>query len=187
MRALAAEEDLGLALVQSLGPEKQKKAVFSDVAPFDILTMADTRAELEGEAQGLPASEMNDKQYATLLALVDEYAGNVPSDVAARRMKAARETPRDDLLFAWAGRTDRPKAEATAIGSLTTGNREVGGNYYRVQAPTFLIEYDNTQNQSNHSHSVWRDFEGDFGLDVLALHHRQYDHGIPGQQEIAAD
>ena len=187
MRALAAEEDLALALLQSLDPEKQKKAVFSDVAPFDILTMADTRAELEGEPQGLPASEMNDKEYATLLALIDEYASNVPSDIAAKRMKSARDTPRDELLFAWAGRIGRPKTQATAVGSLTTGNREVGGNYYRVQAPTFLIEYDNTQNQSNHSHSVWRDFEGDFGLDVLALHHRQYDHGIPGHEEIAAD
>ena len=187
MRALADEEDLALALLQSLGPEKQKRAVFSDVAPFDILTMAHTRAELEGEPQGLPASEMNETEYGMLLALIDEYAGNVPSDVAARRMKAARDTPRDELLFAWAGRIGRPKAQEVVVGSLTTGNREVGGNYYRVQAPTFLIEYDNTQNQSNHSHSVWRDFEGDFGLDVLALHHRQYDHGISGRQEIAAD
>ena len=79
-------------------------------------------------------------------------------------MKAAEDTPRDQLYFAWAGQIDRPKPEPVVIGRLTTGNRELKGNYYRVQAPSFLIEYANTQNQSNHSHSVWRDYDGDFGL-----------------------
>ncbi len=61
---------------------------------------------------------------------------------------------------------------------MTTGNRELKGNYYRVQAPSFLIEYANTQNQSNHSHAVWRDYDGDFGLDVLSQHYRLDDHGL---------
>jgi len=52
------------------------------------------------------------------------------------------------------------------------GTAEKGGpHYYRVQAPTFLIEYDNTQNGANHIHTVWRDFEGDFGLDLLREHY----------------
>ena len=42
-----------------------------------------------------------------------------------------------------------------------------------MQAPTFLIEYDNTQNDANHIHSVWRDYEGDFGLDLLKMHYQQ--------------
>ena len=69
--------------------------------------------------------------------------------------------------------------KAVPIGSRTTGNREEKGNYYRIQSPSFLIEYDNTQNQSNHSHSVWRDFENDFGRDVLALHYQRHDHRMP--------
>ena len=49
------------------------------------------------------------------------------------------------------------------------GGRERGApHYYRVQGPTFLIEYDCTQNGANHVHAVWRDFEGDFGVDLLA-------------------
>jgi hypothetical protein len=52
------------------------------------------------------------------------------------------------------------------------------GDYYRVQGPTFLIEYNNTQGRNNHSHTVWRDFQGDFGFDVLAMHHRLFDHGL---------
>jgi hypothetical protein len=104
---------------------------------------------------------MNRKQVEMLTALVEEYGGNMPPDVAARRLKAFQDTPRERIFFAWAG-------------SIEPGK----GDYYRVQAPTFLIEYDNTQNGNNHSHSVWRDFNGDFGLDVLALHHRRYDHGL---------
>ena len=63
-------------------------------------------------------------------------------------------------MFAWAGSIEKGK-----------------GDYYRIQSPTFLVEYDNTQDQNNHSHTVWRDFNGDFGSDVLAMHHRLFDHG----------
>ena len=61
----------------------------------------------------------------------------------------------DKLTFAWVG--------ADALHQ---------GHYYRVQGPTFLIEFDNTQNNANHAHSVWRDFDGDFGRDLLREHLR---------------
>jgi hypothetical protein len=41
-----------------------------------------------------------------------------------------------------------------------------------VQGPTFLLECANSQNNANHIHSVWRDFEGDFGRDTLGNHYR---------------
>ena len=176
LRALGLEEDLALALMNSLDEEQKRKAVYDDIAPADILTMADRRARLEGSPEGLPASEMSSRQYEMLLHLIGEYAHNMPQDVAAARMRVAQETPRDRLYFAWAGQLSRPQPEPVPIGGITTGKREPRGNYYRVQSPTFLIEYDNTQNLSNHSHSVWRDFQNDYGLDVLALHHRQFDH-----------
>ena len=50
------------------------------------------------------------------------------------------------------------------------------GHYYRVQGPAFLIELDNTQDGANHIHSVWREFNGDWGLDVLAMHYEQSFH-----------
>ena len=50
-------------------------------------------------------------------------------------------------------------------------------HYYRLQGPTFLIEYDNTQNDGNHIHSVWRDFDRDFGRDLLRDHLK----GVPHQ------
>ena len=180
MRVLEREEDLAVAFLKSLDPEQQSQAIYQEVAPEDILTLADRRAEIEGDLKGLPASKMTEAQYEGLMELIGEYAGNMPQEVAARRMKTARETPRDQLYFAWAGQIGRPEPEAVPIGGRTTGNRHARGNYYRVQAPTFLIEYDNTQNLSNHSHSVWRDYENDFGFDVLADHYRRYDHGTPG-------
>ena len=171
---------MAVALLKSLNAEQQRQAIYQEVAPEDILTMADRRAKIEGDLKGLPASRMTEAQYEGLMELIGEYAGNMPREVAASRMKTARETPRDQLYFAWAGRIGRPKPEAVPIGGRTTGNRDSRGNYYRIQAPTFLIEYDNTQNLSNHSHSVWRDYENDFGFDVLADHYRRYDHGTPG-------
>ncbi len=177
MRALAREEDLARALVKSLEPRLQQKAVFDSQAPYDIVTMADKRAQLEGQPQGLPAFEMSAAQYEALLGLIAEYAHTMPPRIAARRMEEARETPREQLFFGWAGDIERPSAKPIEIGSKTTENRHLAGNYYRIQSPTFLIEFANTQNQSNHSHAVWRDFEGDFGYDILAAHFGGVGHG----------
>jgi len=178
MRALAKEEDLARALLTSFDVSQRRQAIFLDIAPYDIVTMASIRAKLEGDPQGLPASKMNKKQVEMLLALIEEYATNMTPEVAAERMKVVRQARPDRLFFGWAGSIDRTPPQPVVIGQPTTGNRAEKGNYYRVQGPTFLIEYDNTQNLSNHTHSVWRDFDGDFGLDVLALHHRLRDHSL---------
>lgn len=155
MRVLAEEEDLARALVRSLDARQLGKAVVAEVAYPDVLTKADSRARLEGQPSGLPASDMTAAQLDRLMVLIREYANNLPGEVAERRMQKARRTAPDQLFFAWAG-------------SVQPG----AGEYYRVQAPSFLIEYDNTQNNNNHSHSVWRDFDGDFGRDLLAWHYQ---------------
>src|SRR5262249_47689882 len=145
-----------------LAPDQRKLALFADIAPEDILTLATVRAKLEGSPQGIPASKLTEKQFQALLDLLAEYANNMPPEVAAERMKLVRQTPQSQLFFGWAGQIERPAPKPVTIGVPTTGNRAEKGNYYRIQGPAFLIEYDNTQNQSNHSHSVWRDLQGDF-------------------------
>lgn len=177
MRALEREEDLARALLISLDASGRERAIFDKQAPYDIVTLADKRVELEGSPQGIPASDLSDGQYEDLLGLIGEYASVMPPEIAAKRIQEARGTPRDQLYFGWAGDIDRPAAKPIEIGSKTTENRHLAGNYYRIQSPTFLIEYANTQNQSNHSHAVWRDFAGDFGRDVLAAHFRGVGHG----------
>jgi len=176
MRALEREEDLARDLLKSLDTSGRKRAIFDKQAPYDIVTLADKRVELEGSPQGIPASDLSDEQYQDLLGLIGEYASVMPPETATKRVQEARGTPRDQLFFGWAGDIDRPAAKPIEIGSKTTENRHLAGNYYRIQSPTFLIEYANTQNQSNHSHAVWRDFEGDFGRDVLAAHFRGAGH-----------
>ena len=184
MRALEREEDMARALLVSLDADRRKLAIFDQQAPYDIVTMADKRAKLDSKPQGISAAELSESQYLALLDLIGEYAGTMPPEVAAQRMQAARQTPKDRLYFGWAGDIDRPAAQPIEIGSKTTENRHLAGNYYRIQSPTFLLEFANTQNQSNHSHAVWREFEGDFGYDLLAAHYRGDSHGL---ETVAAD
>lgn len=178
MRALSREEDLARSLMKSLNDEQLKQAIFTTEAPYDIVTMASVRARIDGAPRGLPAAKMTEGQYQKLLELIAEYALNVTDEAGAARMEKAKAASRGELYFAWAGRIDRDPPGPVEIGKVTVGNRHAQGNYYRIQSPAFLIEFDNTQNNSNHSHSVWRDFREDFGLDVLAAHHRLFDHRV---------
>jgi hypothetical protein len=151
-RALSGEEDLGRALVRSLDAGQRRRALFSGSAPRDIVTGTAERVDPLSPA-GLPASEMTPAQAEGLRKLLEEYVSRMPDDLAAERMEKLRAAGLEKVAFAWAG-------------GLEPGQ----GHYYRVQGPTFLIEYDNTQDDANHIHSVWRDFDGDFGRDLLREH-----------------
>jgi hypothetical protein len=158
LRALAAEEDLARDLLESLTPDQKKVAIVTSEAYKDILTSASRKAALEGQPSGLPAAKMTRKQFDLLETLLSDYASNVPEQLAQARMEQVKKAG-TNLFFAWAGVEQRG-----------------GPHYYRIQAPAFLIEYDNTQNGANHIHSVWRDFNGDFGLDLLAMHYQSSKH-----------
>lgn len=152
IRPLAREEDLGRAVMESLDAAQRKTATVAEKAYADIITEASRKAALAGQPSGLPVSKMNAKQRALLTELMDEYVTNVPDAIAASRQEKIKKAG-NNMHFAWAG---------------PIGKNEP--HYYRISSPTFLIEYDNTQNGANHSHTVWREFEGDFGLDLLADH-----------------
>ena len=160
-RILGREEDLARALLGSLDEEQSAKAHPSTEAPRDMLTAANRTARIEGAPVGLPSTEMTIGQLVVLRELIDEYVFNLPPDLAGDRTAAVEEAWGQPIYFVWLGTDKRGP-----------GN----GHYYRVQASTFLIEYDNVQFNANHSHSVWRDWDGDFGLDLLAEHYRR-DHG----------
>lgn len=153
LRALAQEEDLGRNFMQSLTPDQQKTAIVDKEAYKDILTTNSRKAALQGEPSGLSATQLNDQQFGLLTDLLNMYAGNMPEQLAAARMQRVKAAGRD-IYFAWAGVVEKG-----------------GPHYYRVQSASFLIEYDCTQDKANHIHSVWRDFNGDFGEDVLKDHY----------------
>ncbi|HEY7209015.1 MAG TPA: DUF3500 domain-containing protein [Bryobacteraceae bacterium] len=153
LRTLSREDDLGLNLIQSLDLPQRKIAIVEPAAYKDILTAASRKAALEGQPSGLLASKMNSRQFDILRALIEEYARNVPEWVAERRVEQIRNAGKD-IHFAWSG-------------GINGGDQR----YYRVHAPSFLIEFDDTQDNANHIHSVWRDFNGDFGQDLLKSHY----------------
>jgi hypothetical protein len=162
LRTLAGEEDRARDLLGALDEKQRTTAVITKDAPKDILTGNSRKAEI-GAPAGLSAAKMTKKQVELLNALLEEYANNMPPDVAAARLEQARRAGIEKAYFAWAGGLERGQP-----------------HYYRVQGPTFLIEYDNTQNNANHIHAVWRNFDGDFGADLLGTHlkeaHKTGDH-----------
>ncbi|MEZ5351387.1 MAG: DUF3500 domain-containing protein [Bryobacteraceae bacterium] len=154
LRVLGAEEDLGRELVTALTADQRKTATVAAEAYKDILTEASRKASLAGQPNGLSASKMNAAQRTALHRLIDEYIHNVPDPIAQQRTDRVKKAG-NNIYFAWAGPIEKGQP-----------------HYYRVVGPNFLIEYDNTQNGANHSHTVWREPDSDFGLDLLAEHYK---------------
>ena len=154
LRALHSEEDIARTLIKSLDSKQRAQAIVTETAPGDILTTNSRKADPIKPA-GLQANRLSGAQTELLMSLLNEYADNMASDIAAARIAKLRAAGFNNIHFAWAGPIERGQP-----------------HYYRVQGPTFLIEYDNVQNNANHIHSVWRDFNGDFGLDLLAEHYK---------------
>ena len=160
MRPLGDEEDLAWALLESLSDAQRREAVVAAQAPNDILT-SNTRKASILENGGLAGSSMSDTQRAMLMKLIEEHASVQAPSLAQQRLAKVRGDGVGNIRFAWMGSTTR-----------SPGN----GHYYRVQGRSFLIEYDNVQNGANHHHTVWRDFDGDFGVDLLAEHYASDPH-----------
>ena len=153
LRVLAVEEELGRELVKSLTPEQFKTAFVTTEAPKEMITAAEHKVSALAPA-GLADSELNEKQKGMLTRLISEYVERMRPEIAeAARAEFQAGGP---IYFAWAGGKERGEP-----------------HYYRVQGKTFLLEYDNTQNDANHVHSVWRSFDGDFGRDLLGEHVKQ--------------
>ena len=164
-RVLAAEEDMARALVKSLSRSQAAEAILDGEAPRDILTSADKEITAL-EDVGVSYAALDSSQQQMLMDLVEEVASAQTSAIADARIRTIREEGLENIKFAW-------------MGSLERGD----AHYYRVQGPGFLIEYDNTQNNANHVHLVWRDFQGDFGRDLIRMHYDSVasEHG-PGHQ-----
>ena len=154
LRVLALEDDYGYDMIESLDKTQQDVAVVDKTALRDIITAASRKAALNGAPNGLSAVKMTAAQFDKLMTIVELYASNVPQAMAEKRMELARKQPKESTFFAWTGAVQRG-----------------GLHYYRIQTPGFLIEMDCTQDQGNHIHSVWRDYENDFGMDLLKAHY----------------
>ena len=161
LRVLHEEIDVARALMATLSAEQKETTIIAEKAPRDIITGNDREAVMSGYA-GISYGALSASQQNLLMSLIKVYAGNVKPAIAQEQLARIEEAGYEHLHFAWAG-------------SLTEGE----GHYYRIHGPTLLIEYDNTQTQANHIHSVWRDLANDFGRDLLHEHYNESsaDHG----------
>ena len=146
------EQDLGFELLNSFDEGQRARVILAGEAPQDILTENFQRAEM-GAPEGISVADINDVQHAILKELMGVYGNRMNPALHDYQMAKIRQAGVERVHFAWAGSTEPGE-----------------GHYYRIQGPTFVIEYDNTQNNANHIHSVWRDFEDDFGYEPLRQH-----------------
>jgi hypothetical protein len=153
LRVLADEEKLAFDLVNSLSDEQRKSALLADTAPREIRAAGEAQPPTS-PPEGLALEKLTPAQREVLKSLIGAYTNQMPEDVARQRLEEIEAAGWDSVHFAWAG-------------SLQPGI----GHYYRVQGPTFLIEFVNTQpdaagNPANHIHCVWRDPRGDFAVPI---------------------
>ena len=153
--ALEVEEFAARELRNSLTTEQAKKAVIANKAPRDILTAALPEAKAI-KTSGIAYRDLNKNQQAQLTKLIKEYINRHRAVVAKEDLAKIEKVGLEKIYFSWAGST-----------------KQFEPHYYRIQGPTFLLEYANTQNGANHIHATWRDFNGDFGRDVLREHIRK--------------
>ena len=153
LEVLAAEQTVARELLALFDGQALEAVIFDAEAPPDILTGHDRVAEA-GEPLGVATRDMTDEQADMVVELLQVYTGRLRLELAKDEFDKIEAAGLQDIHFAWAG-----SAEPGAA------------HYYRIHGPTFLIEYDNTQNDANHIHTVWRDLDGDFGRDLLAEHY----------------
>lgn len=148
LRAMAREEDAARELVRSLDARRQGLAVFRREALNQHVTWNQVKVE-PLEAVGLPASELSPAQEKLVVELIQSYLGSLPTPVAAAQFERITKAGLEKVRFGWAGSLEARRPY-----------------YWRLQGPTFLLEHDNSRNGATHIHSVWRDFEGDFGANL---------------------
>ena len=158
-RLLAAEEDVARALLGALTPEQRARAIVSDTTYGEIRTRNDPKTRAL-PMEGVAAADMTAAQQAVLRQLLTVYSSRMAPASARAQWERIEAVGFGNLHFVWAG--------SSVVGKA---------HYYRVHGPTVLVEYDNSQNKANHSHTVWRDLEHDFGGDMLRAHYRTHQHG----------
>jgi hypothetical protein len=158
LRILGPMEDTARALLASFDDAQRKTATIADTAPTEIVTTTTVKIDPLSPV-GIAAADLKPAQRDLLSKVIESYTSQMADDVGAERLAKIKQAGLEKVTFAWAG-------------PLEPGKQ----HYYRVQGPTFLVEYDNSQNQGNHVHSVWRDFAGDFGRDLLREHIKSVAH-----------
>ena len=146
LRVLGRREDLARSILKAASVDQQSRILLSTVPPKDIRGAGAAQAEV-GDPAGVAFADMNPVQRKLMRQLIGEYLAAMPASVVKRRMREINDVGMDRIYFGWWG-----------------GSEINQPHHYVVQGPTFVIEYNNTQNSANHVHSIWRDLNGDFNI-----------------------
>lgn len=157
-RTLFNEEDLAIQLVNDLSKEQRELAIFQESSLKDIVTFNSSKVDPLAPV-GIELNQLNDDQKKMLWRLINEYLLTMPNVLATQRMNNLKTEEVNEIRFGWAGSLIKSKP-----------------HYYRIQGKTFLIEFDNINIDANHIHTVWRDFTGDFGRDLIKEHYQKNHH-----------
>jgi hypothetical protein len=158
LRVLGAEEDLGRELIRSLDEGQRQTAIIRHAAFEDILTGPGRETSLK-RPLGLALGQMSEHHRGLALRIIEEFIGTMKPAIAEAERTRLRAAGLEHIHFAWAGALE-PRQP----------------HYYRLHGPNLVIEYDNTQNDANHIHSVWHDPTRAFGGDLLARHYEHASH-----------
>ncbi|HEU5485543.1 MAG TPA: DUF3500 domain-containing protein [Microlunatus sp.] len=159
LRALPREEDLARELMLTLQEDQRQLARIAHEAPADIASRWDPVAASPEQPRGVSYARLDRRQRELFVALLRQYVDRAAPAVANQAWADITDAGLEHVCFGWAG-------------SLERG----AGHYYALTGPSLLIEYDNTQDQANHIHSVWRDLRRDFAGDLLAQHYADVRH-----------
>jgi hypothetical protein len=153
-RLLGAEEDAAFDLIRSLEGDVRRRVIIADRSLGDIVSGPGRELSLQ-RPEGVSLAHLSEPQQTGVMRILQLYAGTMRPEIANAATAKIREAGIDTLHFAWAGSLERGRP-----------------HYFRVQGPTALIEYDNTQDGANHVHSIWIEPQSAFGRDLLKAHHK---------------
>jgi len=149
LRAMAREEDAARELVTSLDESRRAVAIFQARTLTNHITQNQPYVR-PLDPVGIALGDIADDQRKLALEIVQTYLGVLPESIATPSFERINTAGIENIRFGWAGSLEPHRPQ-----------------YYRLQGPTFLLEFDNSRNGGTHIHSVWRDFEGDFGQQQL--------------------
>lgn len=148
VRVMAVEEDSALQLINSLQGAARDQAIIQERTLTQHVTWNQARVQPLPTA-GIPFTSLDATQQGLVNAILQAYLTSLPEDVSAEH-SARVQSGLNEIRFGWAGSLEKKRPQ-----------------YFRLQGPAFLLEFDNSRNGGTHIHSVWRDFEQDFGYNLI--------------------
>lgn len=155
---LKTDHNLGLQLVNSLSPKQLEQTLVSTHTYGEILTRNQTAVQFITN-NGISFGQLQDSQQQLLKKIIYHHLDRMEKAVSQKARNLLEKENWEEISFSWAGKM-----------------KKLNPHYYRIQGQSFLIEYDNSQNKGNHIHVVWREFDGDFGKDLIREHYQKGGH-----------